>query len=249
MIRPRPALIVLVASALALGASVAVIAATGPDRVDSVGAADRAALADDPTAARSAPSGTTVDAGESGAGSSPVVGTSEPPRWRAADFPSERTDATVLPVREVVPAPVRIEIPAIDIDAPIDPIGVDAAGRVDVPTDVSRVGWYRWSPAPGAAAGSSLVTAHVDGVDQGAGVFYDLKLLKPGDMVTIQRADGTRLEYRVIAREVFNKSVVPLDEIHARSGPHRLTLVTCGGPFDPATLVYTDNVVVTAVPV
>jgi sortase (surface protein transpeptidase) len=242
MVRPRPALIVLVVSALALGASVAVIAAAGPDRVDSVGSADRVALAGtSPAPAADTPA--VSEARPSPSGSSVATG------WKAAGFPAERTDATVLPERELIPAPVRIEIPVIGVDTAIDPIGVDSAGRVDVPKDVTRAGWYRWSPAPGASEGSSLVTAHVDGVDQGAGVFYDLKLLAPGDTVTIRRADGSRLDYRVIAREVFNKTVVPLDEIHARSGPHRLTLVTCGGPFDPETLVYTDNVVVTAVPV
>jgi len=247
MTRPRPALIVLAASAVALVVSATVIAAAGPDHVENVGTSERAALSADPTESqRAAPTGAGAGAADPAAAS---AGSDEPSRWQTADVPRERTDATVLPTRAAVPAPVRIEIPAIGVDSPVDPIGVDAKGRVDVPKDVSRVGWYRWSPAPGAEEGSSLVTAHVDGVDQGAGAFYDLRLLEPDDVVTIERADGTRLEFRVIAREVFNKAVVPLDEIHARSGPHRLTLVTCGGPFDPETLVYTDNVVVTAVPV
>lgn len=247
MIRPRPALIVLAASAAALATSVAVIAAAGPGHVENVGTSERTALTAEPTPSPVATSSTAVGS-DAGTRSQPSDGSGGPPRWKTADVPRERRDATVLPVRPVVPAPVRIEIPAIDLSSPIDPIGVDAVGRVDVPRDVSRVGWYRWSPAPGAQEGSSLITAHVDGVDQGAGAFYDLKLLEPGDTAMIERADGSRLEYRVIAREVFNKSVVPLDAIHARSGPHRLTLVTCGGPFDPETLVYTDNVVVTAVP-
>jgi LPXTG-site transpeptidase (sortase) family protein len=139
-------------------------------------------------------------------------------------------------------------IPAINVDAPVDPIGVDDLGRVAVPTDVSRAGWYKWGPAPGNATGSAMITAHVDGVDQGPGAFFNLGELNVGDLVRVERADSSSLTYRVIARESFNKKAVPLEDVFARSGPPRLTLVTCGGPFDPQTLVYTDNIIVTAVP-
>ena len=89
----------------------------------------------------------------------------------------------------------------------------------------------------------------MDGVDQGAGAFYDLRKVRPGDTVTLTRADDRTVTYEVVAREVFDKDRVPLRELLSRSGPERLTLITCGGPFDPASLEYTDNVVVTAVPV
>jgi hypothetical protein len=36
----------------------------------------------------------------------------------------------------------------------------------------------------------------------------------------------------VIAREVFDKITVPLQDLFARTGPERLTLITCGGSFD-----------------
>ena len=45
----------------------------------------------------------------------------------------------------------------------------------------------------------------------------------------------------------YRKSALP-DGVFARSGPARLVLVTCGGPFDAATGHYLDVVVVTAVP-
>ncbi len=59
--------------------------------------------------------------------------------------------------------------------------------------------------------------------------------------------DDQRLRYEVVARESFDKEVVPLAELFSGAGPHRLTLITCGGPFDATTLGYTDNVVITAV--
>ena len=56
-------------------------------------------------------------------------------------------------------------------------------------------------------------------------------------------------EFRVIGRERYRKSRIPLDRYFARDGALRLTLITCGGPFDAATGHYRDNVVVTASPV
>lgn len=242
MNRPRPAVIALIVSAAALAVSIAVIVAAGPERVESVGS--RAGIEDAASAsAQPASPGGVADAGPASAAASAGATPSPTPKYA-----SVRIDATKPLVRESVPAPVRIVIPAIGVDAPVDAIGVDSAGRVAVPRDVSRIGWYKWGPAPGASAGSAMLTGHVDGVDQGPGEFYDLGTLTVDDTVTIERADGSTVVYRVIARESFAKTVVPLEDIFARSGPHRLTLVTCGGPFDYESLVYTDNVVVTAVP-
>ena len=52
----------------------------------------------------------------------------------------------------------------------------------------------------------------------------------------------------MVARERYRKTTIPLDRYFARDGAPRLTLITCGGPFDRTTGHYRDNVVVTAVP-
>lgn len=219
----------LAVSAVALTASIVVINSAGPGSVDNVGSRDAIA----PSSA-----GPVSSEPRASASGSPAL----KPR-----FESTRIDATKPLTRVQVPEPTRIVIPAINVDAPVDSVGVDDQGRVAVPTDVSRAGWYKWGPAPGNAAGSAMITAHVDGVDQGPGAFFNLGQLNVGDLVQVERSDRSTLTYRVIARESFNKKSAPLDEVFARSGPHRLTLVTCGGPFDPQTLVYTDNIIVTAV--
>ena len=53
---------------------------------------------------------------------------------------------------------------------------------------------------------------------------------------------------RVVARELLEKQVLPLDRLFAREGPPRLTLITCGGPFLPEYRSYRDNLVVVAEP-
>jgi hypothetical protein len=54
--------------------------------------------------------------------------------------------------------------------------------------------------------------------------------------------------YRVVGREEYRKSQLPLDRYFARDGAPLLTLVTCGGPFDDRARRYRDNLVVTARP-
>jgi hypothetical protein len=49
-----------------------------------------------------------------------------------------------------------------------------------------------------------------------------------------------------VARETYQKTAIPLDRYFGRDGALRLTLITCGGPFDRASGSYRDNVVVTA---
>jgi hypothetical protein len=55
--------------------------------------------------------------------------------------------------------------------------------------------------------------------------------------------------FAVVARERYAKTAIPLEKYFARDGAVRLTLITCGGRFDPKTRHYQDNVVVTATPV
>jgi len=233
MTRPRPAILVLGAGALALAVGTVGIATAGSGmHVESVGA--RPAV--QATSASPASQGVTATAP-----STQEAGTA----YRSL----ERRDATELPRPDRTPRPVELRIPAIDVRVAVDVVGLDAAGQVEVPVDVARSGWYRFSAKPGSGEGSTVIVGHVDGVDQGAGAFYDLRSLNPGDTVTLTRADDRQVTYEVVARERFDKDRVPLRELFSRSGPERLTLITCGGPFDPASLEYTDNIVVTAVPV
>ncbi|MEV6690535.1 class F sortase [Micromonospora sp. NPDC051196] len=146
--------------------------------------------------------------------------------------------------------PVRLRIPAIDVTARVDPVGVDKrTGEFDVPPSVDQVGWYRYGPGLTAESGSVVIAGHVDSAEQGRGAFYRLRELVPGDTLTAIGDDGTERTYRVVAREEYDKTKIPLERYFARDGRPRLTLITCGGPFDAEARRYRDNIVVTAVPV
>lgn len=145
------------------------------------------------------------------------------------------------------PRPVGLTINAIGVRAPIVPVGVQAGSRrVQVPSDVHVVGWYRFGPPPGGG-GSAVLLGHVDSWTQGPGVFFRLRELEPADVIRVTFANGSESPFRVVARRSYPKSSLP-GKLFEREGPSILALVTCGGSFDRATRSYSDNVVVFAVP-
>ena len=113
--------------------------------------------------------------------------------------------------------------------APVVAVGVDGRGAMAVPEDVRAVGWYHFGPRPGATSGSAVLSGHVDDRVQGRGAFAALGEVRPGDPVDVELANGTRLGYQMRTIERVPKATLPADRLFARSGPPRLTLVTCGG--------------------
>ena len=164
--------------------------------------------------------------------------------------PAPTTAPSPTPSAQVaVVPPVRLRIPAIDVTATVNPVGVDGNGDFAVPPSVDEVGWYRFGPGVEATAGSVVIAGHVDSAALGRGAFFRLRELDRDDRLTVEGDDGVTRNYRVVAREEYRKTKIPLDRYFARDGRPRLTLITCGGPFDRAAGHYRDNIVVTAVPV
>ncbi len=146
--------------------------------------------------------------------------------------------------RPVVHDPATIRIPAIGVEAPMTPLGLDDGGALEAPEDFSVVGWYEDGPEPGEP-GPTVVAGHVDSYD-GPAVFYRLEKLVAGNEVRVIGADGVEAVYTVTRIEQYAKDSFPTDQVYAHSGRSTLRLVTCGGDFDQAERSYEDNVVVYA---
>ncbi len=174
--------------------------------------------------------------------------TAEAPAPAPAAVPRRDASPEAQPAAAVLPPPVRLRVPDVQLDMPVLAMGVDDDGAMALPSDTADAGWYRFGPAPGAA-GTTVVAAHVDSLVHGLGAFARLRDVPAGASVTVTTADGTDHEYRVDRVERISKTEVPLDLLFDRSGPERLVLVTCGGEFDRGTGHYLDNVVVTVLPV
>ena len=153
-----------------------------------------------------------------------------------------------LPSSDETDPPLEMTVPALKLDTTVTAVGVDPkSGDFDVPPSVDRVGWYKFGPGVSAEQGSIVIAGHVDSAEQGKGAFFKLGSMEPGDRITLTGASGAK-QFKVVGRERYAKTKIPLEKYFARDGALRLTLITCGGPFDKATGHYRDNVVVTATP-
>jgi hypothetical protein len=163
------------------------------------------------------------------------------------DLPAVTTRAATAPAEPAAPPPVTLAVPDAGVEAPVDVVGVRDDGRMQLPEDVDRVGWYRFGPVPGAD-GAAVLAGHVDDRDQGLGALAALSGTPVGAEVLVTDAAGAVTRWRVVSRETVQKEVLPLDRLFTRDGPPRLVLVTCGGPFLPELGSYRDNLVVVAEP-
>ena len=116
-----------------------------------------------------------------------------------------------------------------------------------LPDDPRVLGWYRFGPAPRSGAGSVVLAGHVDSREYGVGPLARLSGVRAGDVVEVGLGPGRRSSYRVDSVERFDRQALPA-AVFARTGPERLRIVTCTGPYLPEQGGYQQNLVVTAVP-
>lgn len=195
----------------------------------------------------------TTPAGPEGPVSAPAVSVTEGPSSAPASSASAasapgsavetRGPGAATPLEDVA-APVRVLIPAIGVDAAIGPLGLDAAGALEVPTVYADAGWYEPGPEPGER-GPAVVAGHVDDYT-GPAVFFRLTELLPGQEIQIQAADGTAVTFVVRSSETYSKSEFPTAKVYDPTENAQLRLITCGGGYDGAARRYLDNVVVYA---
>lgn len=163
--------------------------------------------------------------------------------------PVQSADLSTLAQAAVVP-PVSLTIPAVGIEVPIDPVGVEEDGQMEIPPLAERAGWYRFGSAPGEPAGTTVIAAHVDSVaSAGLGPFARLVDVEPGATVTVTSQDGSVRDYVVREVTTVPKASASWGPVFTRDGDPRLVLVTCGGTFRREVSSYTDNILVTADPV
>ncbi|MCV2490523.1 class F sortase [Geodermatophilus sp. YIM 151500] len=175
----------------------------------------------------------------------PAAPTTSPP---APDLLPEATGRDARPTSAVAaPAPTRLVVPRLGMDAPVDQVAVRDDGQMELPEDVRRIGWYRFGPVPGAP-GSAVIAGHVDDAEQGLGAIAPVRGAEVGDVIEVVDAAGSTTRWQVVSRELIEKQALPLDALFQRDGPPRLTLITCGGPFLPELSSYSSNVVVVAEP-
>ncbi len=132
----------------------------------------------------------------------------------------------------------RLVIPAIGVDAPFSVKAVGTDGQMpnpDGPEDVAYYDFSQWPLKGGlpGRGGNVVLAGHVDYIRYGPAVFWRLRELAPGDLVTIRTKDGSEISYKI----EFNKTIDTGDVtdwsgIVSSTADESLTLITCTGQFE-----------------
>lgn len=182
-----------------------------------------------------------------GAGWTLLQRDSAPVRALALETPSEDTSQAALPTPRMAPmmpgSPRRIAVPALSVDAEVDPIRAVDQTLVP-PSDPQRIGWWADGARPGDRSGTALLTGHT--VHTGGGALDDLEDLEAGDLVEVATTRGTAV-YTVDSVQTLSREEVATRhrELFDQGGDARLVLVTCE---DWDGNAYQSSVVVTAAP-
>lgn len=137
--------------------------------------------------------------------------------------------------------PVRLVIPAIDVNSSIQSVGVNTRGEMEVPSNTVDVAWFKLGPRPGER-GSAVIDGHVDGKNGEAGVFTNLYKLKQGDKLYVEDGSGTTTTFVVRESRTYDPGYS--DDVFSRSDGTYLNLITCDGVWDGAKKSYTKRLVV-----
>jgi hypothetical protein len=162
--------------------------------------------------------------------------------------PPAPTPTTAIPVAQPTylasSQPTRLAIPAIGVDTELTTVTLDSNGVLQPPDRFDIAGWYDKSPTPGEL-GPSVIVGHVDSLE-GPAVFFYVKTLQPGQIITATRADGTSANFTVEKVALYDQDNFPTQEVYGNIDHAGLRIITCGGAFNPFTGKYEQNTVVYA---
>jgi len=135
-----------------------------------------------------------------------------------------------------------ISTPSVNINTIIQPLGVTQSGNMDVPSDITKVGWFDRGPRPGEK-GNAVIAGHLNGPNNAQGVFANLDKLKIGDKIFVGDSQGTLFTFVVRDSRAYNPGYAE-DVFSSNSDSAHLNLVTCDGTWDKNTKSYTKRLVV-----
>lgn len=139
--------------------------------------------------------------------------------------------------------PVRLVIPAINVNAAIEHVGVDSRGNMEVPSNVVDVGWFKLGSRPGVK-GSAVISGHFNGENGEEGVFNKLDRLKKGHKLHIKDDKGAMITFIVQKSRVYNPGYA--EEVFSTNDNTYLNLITCDGVWDKDKKSYSKRLVIFA---
>lgn len=139
--------------------------------------------------------------------------------------------------------PTRIEIPKINVDAPVEDVGLTTEGAMAVPAGPTSTAWFDLGPRPGEI-GSAVIAGHEGWKDGIGAVFDDLNKLRSGDKVYVESMGGATTTFVVSGTQIYDQNGDATDVFSSSDGKAHLNLITCEGAWNPATKTYSNRLVV-----
>lgn len=141
--------------------------------------------------------------------------------------------------------PKYIAIPAINIsNTNVLNLGLQKNGVIATPDNIYETGWYNKSSLPGQL-GAMFIYGHVSSWTAD-GIFYNLKKLVPGDIITITTGNNKIYKYKVEATRIYPYNNVPMGQVLSPVNPKEpgLNLMTCTGQVIKGTSEFNERLVI-----
>ncbi|MBT2504174.1 class F sortase [Curtobacterium sp. ISL-83] len=172
----------------------------------------------------------------------------QPTETAAPGTPQASAAAPGAPSGPILSAspPTHLLIPSIGVSSDLIRLGLNTDGTVQVPPLIrnSPAGWYEGSPTPGQQ-GPAVILGHVDTYSERS-VFYRLGDMRPGDQISVTRADNTVAVFTVTQVGDYPKANFPQLQVYGNTRSAQLRLITCGGDYDAQTGHFLNNIVIYA---
>jgi LPXTG-site transpeptidase (sortase) family protein len=141
--------------------------------------------------------------------------------------------------------PTRLLIPALGIDAAVEPVGQDNNNWMAAPSSDAAVAWYNLGPIPGAT-GNAVIAGHRDDVHGQPAIFWHLDELEAGDEITVEFGDKSQIRFAVMTVESYTADAAPMERIFGVDFERDLNLITCDGVWNAQSKLYDQRLVVYA---
>ena len=177
---------------------------------------------------------------------SPAPTDPPPPTPTYTYTPQPSPTPTITPSPTPRPGlPIRLEIPALGVNAVIEHVGLTKDLAMDVPARVEDVAWYKLGYRPGER-GNAVIAGHLDTIRGAPAVFWDLESLEPGDEIFVLGLDGVKHRFLVDFHTRYPYDSAPVQQIFGPADQPQLVLITCKGDWDRINRNYSHRVVVYA---
>lgn len=150
-----------------------------------------------------------------------------------------------LHIKSETSLPVRLKIPKINIDAPVESVGLAPDGAMDVPSGPWSTAWFNLGPRLGEK-GSAVIDGHSGWKNNLPAVFDNLYKLDKGDKIYIEDESDETFVFVVRELRMYGKDDETRDVFISNDGKSHLNLITCSGAWDSIEQSSSDRLVVFA---